>query len=176
VDSIRIGSSEVLAIATLDHPGIAASISGALWKRGARLSQAHLFSARKHGIALDFFHLAPASSDEPGELDTALPGTVRDAIVDRLYVGAADEAALPDLAQNITLEATASGHHHLRAETAEDVGGLIYFLACKAHRQLGADIYGLAAHTGVGHVWVSVYLGLPEVVPLEQAKEIVGGW
>ena len=176
VDSIRIGSSEVLAIATRDHPGIAASISGALWKSGARLSQAHLFSARKHGIALDFFHLAPRGGDEPAEPDTALPATVRDAIVDRLYVSTEDEAALPDLAKNITLEATASGHYHLRAETTADVGGLIYFLACKAHRQLGADIYGLAAHTGTGHVWVSVYLGLPEAMPLQQAQEIAGHW
>ncbi|MGI9241105.1 MAG: hypothetical protein ACR2RV_09900, partial [Verrucomicrobiales bacterium] len=177
VDSIRLGSSEILAIATHDHPGIAASISGALWKRGARLSQAHLFSARRHRIALDFFHLAPQKeNDPPNAADSDLRSSVRDAIVGQLYLSAEDERALPNLAANITLEPTASGHHHLRAETAEDVGGLIYFLACKAHRQLAADIYGLAAHTGSGHVWVSVYLGLPETTSLEQARENLLTW
>ena len=177
VDSIRIGSSEVLAIATHDHPGIAASISGALWKSDARLSQAHLFSARSYGIALDFFHLAPREGDElPPSAEIDLPATVREAIANRLYVGDADEATLPDLASNITIEVTASGHHHLRAETAEDVGGLIYFLTCKAHRQLDANIYGLAAHTGTGHVWVSVYLGLPDTTSLEEARENLLTW
>lgn len=176
VEKLRIGTSEVIAIATRDHPGIAASISGALWKSGVALSQAHLFSARNHGIALDFFHLAPDGSDEPPVSDAALAAAVREAIVDRLYIGAADEVALPAVATNITLDPTASGHYHLRAETGEDIGGLIYFLACKAHRLLGADIYGLAAHTGGEQAWVSVYLGLPDSMSLEEAREIVAGW
>jgi hypothetical protein len=177
VENVRIDGSEVLAIATRDHPGIAASISGALWKSGIALSQAHLFSARNYGIALDFFHLAPDLEGGRGSAETSkLAGAVRDAIVDKLYISDADEAALPPIANNITLEPTASGHHHLRAETADDVSGLIYFLACKAYRQLGADIYGLAAHTGDRHVWVSVYLGLRDGRSLEEGRALVAGW
>ncbi|MCP5118560.1 MAG: hypothetical protein GY953_47715 [bacterium] len=165
----------MLAVVTRDHPGIAASISGALWRQGVALRQAHLFSAKRYGLALDFFHLAPSDGDTPEELDH-VPDAVRDAIVERKYTSDEDEGTLPDIAENITLEPTASGNYHLRAETAEDIGGLIYFLACKAYRCLRGNIYALAAHTTATHAWVSVYLGLPEGMSLEEARAIVAEW
>ncbi|NIP93782.1 MAG: hypothetical protein GWO24_10095, partial [Akkermansiaceae bacterium] len=62
VSLIRRGASVILGVAARDHPGTAACISGALWRRGMQLRQAHLFSAMHHGLALDFFHLAPETS------------------------------------------------------------------------------------------------------------------
>jgi len=41
---IRDGTSTMLAVATRDYRGLAASISGALWQSQVELRQAHLFS------------------------------------------------------------------------------------------------------------------------------------
>lgn len=178
VDRIRIGTSEILAAAARDHPGIAASISGAFWKHGVELRQAHLFSATNHGLALDFFHLAPVPPEaepQPGAV-ADLARAIVEAIEQNLYISEEDEAGLPGIAENVTLEQTASGLYHLRAETARDVGALIYVMTCKAYRCLGANIHGLAAHTGRNHAWVSVYLNLPETMSLNKAREIIGDW
>lgn len=59
---IRDGTSTMLAVATRDYRGLAASISGALWQSQVELWQAHLFSAMNHGLALDLFTLLPAKS------------------------------------------------------------------------------------------------------------------
>ena len=181
VTRIMVASSEILAVVTLDHPGIAASISGAFWKNGVGLQQAHLFSSANHGLALDFFHLGPLPTEsetelEPGTSLSELSRAIQEAIQEEKFISAEDEASLPDIAENVTLETAASGLFHLRAETVGDVGALIYLLTCKAYRNLEANIYGLAAHTGRDDAWVSVYLGLPDRMPLPQAQEIVRSW
>jgi hypothetical protein len=176
VSRIRIGSSDIFGIATLDHRGIAASISGAFWKLGVQLSQAHLFSAETYGLALDFFHLAPPPEgrDFPSSAEISREVTV--AIVERKYISLDDEINLPDVAQNVTLSESGSHLYQLRAETDGDVGALIYYLACKAYRRLHANIYGLAAHTGKGKAWVSIYLRLPTDMKFEDALAEVEGW
>lgn len=176
INRIRIGTSEILGIATLDHPGIAASISGAFWKFGVGLSQAHLFSAEKYGVALDFFHLLPPESEGESFDFQLLTTEISSAISERRYISEADEADIPGVAKNISLRKTASGLYQLRAETETDVGALIYLLTCKAYRRLDANIHGLAAHTDVDNARVSVYLSLPQNLNREQAAEIVSGW
>lgn len=171
--TIREGASVILGVAARDFPGIAASISGAFWKNGIGIRQAHLFSATNHRLALDFFHLSPQGAAASGpELSRA----IEDAIQEQRYIGEADEAALPPVARQVTLSEWRSGLYCLRAETTNEVGALIYFLTCKAFRQLGANIHGLAAHTGRGHAWVSVYHHLPPWLTLTRAREIVATW
>ncbi|HRX53055.1 MAG TPA: DUF294 nucleotidyltransferase-like domain-containing protein [Verrucomicrobiales bacterium] len=171
--TIREGASVILGVAAPDHAGIAASISGAFWKRGIGLRQAHLFSAANHGLALDFFHLSPSGAAASGpDLNRAL----EEAIQEHRYISEEDEASLPDVARHVTLDEWRIGLYCLRAETSADVGALIYVLTCKAFRRLGANIHGLAAHTGRGHAWVSVYLNLPPGLNLSEAREIVADW
>jgi len=178
VTPIYVGASLILGVTARDDRGIAASISGALWKQGVELRQAHLFSAMNQGLVLDFFHLSPQPSEsaEAGRDLPKLCRIVEDAIQQRLHISEADEAALPDVARNFTLGEWRSGLLCLRAETFGEVGALIYVLTCRAFRSLGADIHGLAAHTGRRHAWVSVYLKLPETLTLDEARHIVGQW
>ncbi len=176
VSRIRIGSSDIFGVATKDDPGIAASISGAFWKIGVQISRAHLFSASNHGLALDFFHLAPPVPGVVYPSSAEISKEVAAAVVEKKYISLDDEINLPDVAINVTLSETGSELYQLRAETDGDVGALIYYLACKAFRRLRANIYGLAAHTGKDQAWVSVYLRLPSNMSFEDATCEVEGW
>lgn len=176
VSRIRIGTSNIIGIATIDHPGIAASISGAFWKLGIELRQAHLFSASSYGLALDFFHLAPADPDHQGPGITELMSEVATSIVEHKFISDEDEANLPDVARNIAIRDTGADLYQLRAETRGDVGALIYYLTCKAYRRLGANVHGLAAHTGKDSARVSVYLTLPGNTDLAEAERNVRKW
>lgn len=173
------GPSAILGVAARDDRGIAASISGTFWKQGIGLSQAHLFSAMNHGLALDFFHLAPPSPDR--DAATALPlgdlaAFVEEAIEGHLHCGDEDEAALPDVARHVTLTEWRHGLYRLRAESSGEVGALIYRLCCKASRRLRADVFGVTSQTGRSGAWASVFLRLPETLDLAKAREIVSKW
>lgn len=177
--SITAGPSTILGVAARDDRGIAASISGALWKLGVGLRQAHLFSATNRGLALDFFHLAPPDRDcrsEATSPDIDLGKQVETAIRERLHLSDADEAALPDVARQVTLTEWRPGLYRLRAESEGEVGALIYLLCCKACRQLRADVYGLASQSDRNGSWAVVYLALPPTLALEDAREIVAKW
>jgi hypothetical protein len=79
---------------------------------------------------------------------------------------------VPDVAESVSLVTWNNGLHCLRAETTKDAGALIYQLTWQIYRLFGANIYGLAAHTGRESAYVSIYhylLGLT----LDQAQEIV---
>lgn len=173
-DKVRI-----LGVAAKDTRGLAASIIGSLWKHGVGLQQAHLFSAMNHGLALDFFHLAPTT--ENGEKVESLSGSelsrlVEAAIVERLHLSDLDEAALPDVARQVTLSEWRPGLFRLHAATTEDIGALAYLLCLKAGRQLDANIHGLAADSGRDGAWVSVYLNLPGTLPIKEARAIAESW
>ena len=177
VSRIRMSTSNIVGIATVDHPGIAASISGAFWKRGVVLSQAHLFSAMNHGLALDFFHLAPPCPEKKTISFEDLSKEITDAIVERRYINEEDESNLPLVGKNISLRKTDTSLYQLCAYTeAGEVGALIYYLTCKSYLRLEGNIYGLAAHTGKGDARVSVYLKLPKGVEFEAANERVQSW
>lgn len=178
VTTIRERSAEILGVVARDDRGIAASISGALWKAGLELSQAHLFSADRHGLAMNFFHLAPPRPGTSGErlAGPELSRLIEGAIVERLHVSAADELALPKVAQHVIFAEWRPGLYRLQAETADEAGVLVYVLCCKAYRRLGADIHGLAAHAGPHGSTASVYLTLPEEMSFDAAKAIVADW
>ncbi|HRQ88815.1 MAG TPA: hypothetical protein PLA50_08460 [Bacteroidia bacterium] len=177
---ISLGTSTILGVAARDDRGIAASISGALWKEGIGLTQAHLFSAMNRGLALDFFHLAPPRRDREHEAEPRKPGElgrlVETAITERLHLSDADEAALPDVARQVTITEWRPTLYRLEATSSGDAGALIYVLCCKACRRLQADIFGLASQSGKKGAWASVYLRLPESLALEDAREVVSGW
>ena len=102
---IRRGPSLILGVAARDDPGIAASISGALWEAGIPLNQAHLFSSAHHGLALDFFHLAPGGPYP----DSKVTRAIEDAIATRRFAGCDDEGSLPDVAENVSLHKWQTG-------------------------------------------------------------------
>lgn len=164
-------------MAARDDRGIAASISGTLWKHGIGLSQAHLFSATNRGLALDFFHLAPPTSDNGGASSHGdLPALVEEAIEKRLHRSDEDEAALPDVARRVTLTEWRHGLYRLRAESGGEVGALIYLLCCKASRRLRADIHGVTSQSDRDGARASVFLRLPGSLALEDAREVVSDW
>jgi hypothetical protein len=167
---IRDGTSTMLAVATRDYRGLAASISGALWQSQVELRQAHLFSAMNHGLALDFFHLAPG--EKPLRQD--LSGIVEDAICAHRHIAESDEAGLPRIDGRFTLTESRPGQHCLRFETtSRDAGGLIYALTYKVFRYLEGNIHGLTAHTARGNAYISIYYSLPAGKALDEARAIV---
>jgi hypothetical protein len=174
---ITAGPSAILGVAARDDRGIAASISGALWKQGVGLSQAHFFSAMNHGLAFDFFHLAPASPAGDGTpLYGNLPSLVEEAIEQRLHRSEEDEAALPDIARMVTLTEWRHGLFRLRAESGGDVGALIYLLCCKASRRLRADVFGVTSQADRRGARASVFIRLPGSLRIGDARAIVAEW
>jgi len=165
---LRDGTSTIVGVAARDYRGLAASISGAFWRHQVELCQAHLFSAGRHDLALDFFHVLPGGKPLTADLTRA----IEEAIRQRLYVEAADEASLPRISGNVILREWRPGQYCLRLETAQGVSGLIYALTYKVFRHLQGDIFGLTAHAARGRTYVSVYHNLPPEVSLARAQEI----
>ena len=168
VDLVRDGDAMLLGVAARDFRGLAACIAGALYHQQVSLSQAHLFSATNHNLALDFFHLA-ADQSLPRDL-TAL---VRDAVQQQLHIAVSDAASLPALCGTFQLDGTAKGGYCLQHETKSDASGLLYALTWKVFHHLGASIHGLSALTSRGSTFVTIHLTLPHDRPLQEAREIV---
>ena len=166
---LREGTATMLGIATRDYRGLAAVISGTLWRSGVELQRAHLFSAMHHGLAFDFFHIVPGDQPLPHDLAR----NVEDSIANERHISDADEAALPRIDGRFTLEDTGNGLHHLRFETAQSSDGLIYALTYKIFRYLQGNIYGLTAHTARGHAYISIHFRLPPGLGTEEARKII---
>lgn len=169
VSVIHEGPSTIVGVAARDFRGLAACISGALRQCGLAVRQAHLFSAAQYGLALDFFHLAPANEPPPADLSAAL----EEAIQRRLYIGADDEPQLAAGASPWELEEWRPGLYRLRAKTSDDVGALMHALAYVVFRHLGGNVFGLTAHHGRTGAWVSVYHSLPYGRSVEEARAIL---
>ncbi len=173
---MQVRHSKILAVLARDDRGIAASISGAFWRHGVGLSQAHLFSAAKYGLAFDFFHLSPVTDAQGSALTTDIAKQVEEAIRSRLHRSDEDEVSLPDVARNVTLTEWRHGLCRLRAESNGEVGALIYLLCYKATRRLGANIHGVTSQTDHNGARASVFLRLPDHLALSDARVIVGAW
>ena len=167
-DLVRDGGAILLGIAAPDFRGFAACIAGALYHRQVVVNQAHLFSATKYRLALDFFHLAPDQA-LPGDLTAA----VRDALLKKLYIAESDAASLPPLRGSFQLEGTEGGGCCLRHETTSDTSGLLYALTYKVFHHLSGSIHGLSAFTSRGSAYVTVHLTLPSGRSLAEAQQIV---
>ena len=168
VDLVRDGDAILLGVAALDFRGLAACIAGALYHHHVNLSQAHLFSATNHQLALDFFHL---ETDQP--LPRDLTAMVRDAVQRRRHIAETDAASLPALCGSFQLDGTATGGYCLRHETTSGVSGLLYALTWKVFHHLGASIHGLSAVSARGTTFFTVHLTLPHDRPLHEAQNIV---
>lgn len=165
---LRDSTSIIVGVAAQDYRGLAASISGAFWHRQIDLRQAHLFSAAQHGLALDFFHLAPRSQP----LSPGLTRFIEEAIQGRRYIADEDEASLPRVTGQASLREWRPGQYCLQFESAQDTSGLIYALTYKVFRHLHGNIFGLTAQTARGKAFVSVYHSLPAELSLAQAQAI----
>jgi len=167
---LRDGMSMILGVAARDYRGLAAVITGALWRKGCDIRQAHLFSAATHGLALDFFHLGLPDQSIPPALGKSVEEAIRQprAILD------AEEEKLPRVDGIYSLHEWHPGQYCLRFETTQDRSGLVYALCYKVFRHLGGNIFGLTAGTGRGHAYISIYLTLPPGLSFETAKMLVG--
>ena len=168
VKIFRDGFSLIIGVAARDYRGLAATITGAIWRADINLRQAHLFSARNYGLALDFFHIAGTSA-----LPRQLAQTISDAILGRLYIADQDEPALPPLRGLATVREWRPGQFCLSFETVQDSGGLVYALAYRVFRHLGGVIFSLSAWAGRNVAFVSVYFSAPPEMSLEQTRTIV---
>lgn len=168
VDLVRDRDAMLLGVATRDFRGLAACIAGALYRHNVLLSQAHLFSAAKYCLALDFFHLTAGQS-----LPQDLTAVVRDAVQRQLHISEADAATLPSLSGTSQLDGTRSGGCCLRHETTRDDRGLLYALTYKVYHHLGGSIHGLSAYSSRGSAYVTVHLTLPYDRSLPEAQRIV---
>jgi hypothetical protein len=166
---LRDGGSVVLGVAARDFRGLAACITGALWKEGVNLRQAHLFSAANHQLALDFFHLDAEANEIPGNL----PRIIENAIVGHLHIADDDEQLMPPLDHQPELDAMSSGTFRLSYETDLDTAGLVYALAYKVFRHLGGAIHCLTAHTIRGRTFIKVIHSLPANIGLDEAKNLM---
>lgn len=165
------GSATILGVAARDYRGLAATISGELWRQGIEVRQAHLFSAMHHGLALDFFHLALRKNPSPNDL----PRHIQEAVRQRLHIAATDEAALPRITGAVSLHEWRPGQLCLRCETTSEVTGAIYTLTYQIFHRLGGNVFGLAAHAARGTSFVSVYFTPPAGTTLDAAKTALGG-
>ncbi len=163
------GASLIVGVAARDFRGLAACISGALWKERIGLRQAHFFSATTHRLALDFFHLAAGKRSLPAEL----PKIVEQAVRGQLHIAAADEAQLPRIAGAMDLQSSRPGHFRLRCAADHDTGGLIYALCLKLLIHLRADIHGLSASSTRAGAFITVHFSLPDSLRLEEAQRMV---
>ncbi len=167
---LRDGSTVMVGVAASDFRGLAACITGTLWKAGISLRQAHLFSAMNLHLGLDFFHLAPGSPVPQG---TELMRRLEKSIRERNHIAPEDESQLPALTRTTTLKEWLPGRYCLQHETSYDGEGLIYALAYKVFRHLEGNIFGLKADANPNAVYVSIYLSLPKDLSLEQAQRII---
>ncbi len=168
VELVRDRDCILLGVAARDFRGLAACIAGALYRHHVSLSQAHLFSATKYGLALDFLHLA---ADQP--LPRDLANVVREAVQRHLHIGDIDAASLPTLQGTTQLQAGPGNGCCLRHETTHPAPGLLYSITCKVYHQLGGSIHGLSAYTSKGNSYVTVHLTLPTDLPLHEAQFLV---
>jgi hypothetical protein len=167
-DVLRDGECVMVAVAAHDYRGLAATLSGAFWHEGVELRQAHLFSAARHGLALDFFHVGPTGRP----LGKGLTQAIEAAIREQRYIGEAHAADLPRLNGTVSLGEWRPGLYCLRLESNGPGDGLIYALTYQVFRHLEGNIFGLTAHTARGKTYVSVYHTLPHL-SLAQAQAIV---
>jgi hypothetical protein len=169
---LREGASTILGIATRDFRGLAACISGALWRLGVPLRQAHLFSASKYGLALDFFHLARMNK----VLGAPELRGIEEAIQRRMHIGEQPEMAVASGAEFLDLAEIRPGLYSLQAETSGEIGSFIYLLTFAVFRHLGGNVFGLAAHAAKGgerRSRVMVYHSLPPNLDLPGARAIL---
>ncbi|MBL9128003.1 MAG: hypothetical protein JNL97_10170 [Verrucomicrobiales bacterium] len=167
---LRDGGSVMIGVAAADFRGLAACITGTLWKAGLGLRQAHLFSAMNLRLALDFFHVTGGGANNPGtELIRSLERSIRE----QRHIAPEDEAQLPVLRGTTTLKEWLPGVYCLQHETTRDGNGLVYALAYKVFRHLGGNIFGLKADANPNAVYVSIYLSLPNDLTIERARAIV---
>ncbi len=166
---VRDGAALILGVAAKNFRGLAACISGALWREGVDLLQAHFFSAMNYGLALDFFHIAPGQAWLPPEFCRL----VENAVHHQLHIADADEAALPRLHADIEFREQRPGQFLLRCKVQRNSSGLVYALCFKVFRHLRGDIHGLHASATRDGVFIHIHHALPPGTGIDEARRII---
>lgn len=167
---LREGEVTILAVAARDYPGLAATMTGVLWRAGISLRRAHFFSATRYGLAFDFFQLSP----EDPNVNAALAKEMERAILTRKYIADEDEEALSATEGEAKLGVWRTGKFNLQFASEKDRAGLVYVLTYKIHKYLRGNIFALQADTtSSGRVFVSVYFEAPPEFSMEKISELV---
>ena len=167
---IWVGPSTIIGVAARDYRGLAASITGALAGEGIPLLQAHLFSASRYGLALDFFHVSLPARSVGSELSQHL----EEVILEKRLISDREEDPLAPLQGEIILRPwDDKGRYQLLVAAPDRAKGLIHTLTYRIYRYLGANIFGLSAYSVHGTAHVSIYHDLPQELSLEEARTIV---
>lgn len=171
VACVRNGESTILGVAARDFRGLAACIAGSLYRQQVAISQAHLFSASRYRLALDFFHLTDESVWPEDLVDV-----VREDVRLQRHIAESDGASLPALNGNIRIVGAGPRNCQLSLESQADGRGLLYALTYKVFYELGGSIHALRARATRGGAYITVHLTLPRDFSLEQAQRIVAQW
>jgi hypothetical protein len=169
---IHEGPSDILTVAARDWRGLAACISGELWRLGIPLRQAHLFSASQHGLALDFFHVQLDGTLAPRDLAAA----VEAAIIERQHLDDRETSSLTPLSGTLTLTQTRPGEYRLRFESLHDEPGQVYALCWRAWRHLEANIHGLISQGTRAGSFIALDLTLPSNLTATEARHRIATW
>ena len=170
VRTIWDGPSTIIGVAARDYRGLAAAITGVLASKGISLLQAHLFSASRYDLVLDFFHVATTDRSEATALAKELESLIQDAGFQEKF----EEPEPIALSGETTLEPwDKRGRYHLKAEASNNDTGLIHSLAYHVYKHLRANIFGLSAYTAQDTAYFSVYHDLPKDLSLEEARAII---
>lgn len=170
VRTIWDGPSTIVGVAARDTRGLAAAITGKLAAKDIPLLQAHLFSADRYGLILDFFHIALSERSLGTEIAKELEAAIREGSLGE----ETDEASLPKVTGEISLNRWDDrGRYHLQVESKDTSTGLIHSLSYQVYKHLEANIFGLTAYTAQGMAYISIYHDLPEHLTLEEARAIL---
>lgn len=171
---ISDGPSTIIGVAAKDYRGLAASITGGLAAQGIPLLQAHLFSGKRYGLVLDFFHIVVPDRAEGSEVATQLNTLIRDQHVPgELSENTPSDSSVPFEGKVSFRRWDNSGRYQLQVETEDQAVGLMHALTSRIYRFLEANIFGLTAYTAGETAYASVYLELPEHLSFPEAAAIV---
>jgi hypothetical protein len=170
VKLISDGPSTILGVAARDYRGLAATITGALAQWNIPLIQAHLFSAKRYGLALDFFHVALEDRSQGTTLAKQLQALIQEE--PKLEESATSLPPLPK--GTFTLRPwDDEGRFQLHVVTKNQSIGLIHALIYRIYHDLEGNIFGLSAYTARDTAYISVYHSLPDHLSWEAAEAIV---
>ena len=134
------GPSTIIGVAARDYRGLAATVTGGLAEKGIPLLQAHLFSAKRYGLVLDFFHVVLPDRTVGTEVASKLDAVLRDQEV----IGHHPQAVLPPLWGKASLVPwDDSGRFQLQVETQDQAVGLMHALTSRIYGCLEAGYLGV---------------------------------
>lgn len=164
------GPSTIIGVAAKDYRGLATTITGALAERGIPMIQAHLFSAKRYGLALDFFHISLPDRLQGNELTKDLQSLIQKQMLFPESPGSPRPLERGTFTLRLWDE---SGRYQLHMVTQNHSIGLIHAITSRIYLHLQGNIFGLTAYTGRDSAYITVCHTLPDHLSLGDAQAIL---